>query len=104
MKKFLSVLTLCICALFLVGCSDVTTTTEATKEQTTENKIDAVELTAGDSYDITFWHIWGKSKSEVLDAMITEFQAYMKDTYDVTVNIVSTSQSNYPTLLEKTNK
>ena len=70
---------------------------------TVENEIDEIDLVDTGSYTITFWHIWGQQKSAVLESMCDEFEQYMKDKFNIDVTVESTSQSNYNTLLEKTN-
>ena len=92
MKKVLMCLLIAILSISLFACDQI------------EDDLTIGELTAGDQISITFWHIWGKDKSAVLANMVEEFENYMLDKYGVEVTITSTSQSNYTTLLDKTNK
>ena len=126
MKKILSLVFLAIIGLFLVGCENVALILSTSATETTQNnnqtttlpdivttekvvtkspdaeKVDKIELTEGDVYNIHFWHIWGAQKSAVLGTLVSEFCQYMLDTYGVTVNVESTAQSDYGTLLSKT--
>jgi len=111
MKKLFGLLVLALITVALVGCSFIPTKAnessakaKKTVNQVEDNEIDEIDLYDSGEYTITFWTIWGQSKSAFLDEMITEFEQYMLDTYKITVNIEATSQSDYSTLLEKTNK
>lgn len=122
MKKLLSILVLCVSFVALVACDSLTkntndgSTTAATpstvasteKPATTTKSHEVVEFDladlAGETIDILFWHTWGASKSAVLDAMVEEYKQMMLDKYEITVNVTSTSQSDYSTIRTKTNQ
>ncbi len=117
MKKVLSLVVSLAAIIALAACSNGETTTKksivtvdnkttsvTTRTKADSSKIDAIEFAAGDQYQLVFWHIWGQQKSAVLESMVKEFENWMKDTYEVDVTITSTTQSNYTTLLDKTNK
>lgn len=99
MKKFFGVLIACLSAFVLIACNDT-----LAPDTTTQDNNSELEALAGSEINISFWHIWGASKSAVLDSMITEFEQMMSDKYEIDVNITSTSQSDYSTLLSKTNQ
>lgn len=72
-------------------------TTTATPTTTTTPKI-YMDLPDED-VEISFWHIYGLTKSALLDELIEEFEAMFPN-----VTIVSTSQSTYTTLRDTVNQ
>jgi multiple sugar transport system substrate-binding protein len=96
MKKIL-VLTISLFMVFgFLGCVNVGTTASTTQgEQTTLN---LAEELPDEEVEITFWHIYGSSKTALLETLIGEFE----DMYP-NVTITHTSQSDYNTLREKIN-
>jgi len=53
---------------------------------------------SGDPVEITFWHVYGQSRSAVLDDQIVDFINYIQTTYGVTVTVNSVSQGTYTDL------
>ena len=88
MKKILFSLLAVLFTFALIGCVNVGTT-----ESTTVTTTQQLENLPEEDVEITFWHIYGQGKTELLDAMIAEFETMYPN-----VTITSTSQSDYDTL------
>ncbi len=93
MKKILFGLLALILGFTAIGCVDVGTT-----ETTTTTTVQQLDELPDEEVEITFWHIYGAGKTELLDQLIAEFEAMYPN-----VTITSTSQSDYTTLREKIN-
>lgn len=93
MKKILFSLLALILGLTVVGCVNVGTT-----ESTTTTTVQLADELPDEEVEITFWHIYGAGKTELLDQLIANFEAMYPN-----VTITSTSQSDYNTLREKIN-
>lgn len=93
MKKVLFGLLVLVLGLSIMGCVNVGTT-----ESTTTTTVQLADELPDEQVEITFWHIYGAGKTELLDQLIAEFEAMYPN-----VTITSTSQSDYNTLREKIN-
>ncbi|MBU1020797.1 MAG: extracellular solute-binding protein [Firmicutes bacterium] len=89
MKKFLVFVLALSLVLTLSGCYKKTGETE------TEGVVVLAEL-PDEEISITFWHIYGQGKSEILDALIAEFEEMYPN-----ITVESISQGSYPDLKSK---
>lgn len=55
-----------------------------------------------DPITITFWHVYGQSKGELLNSMISDFEDMMLADYGVTVVVDSVSQGDYTSIRTNT--
>lgn len=92
MKRILTLLLTVALAFSLTACLN----TRGDKVEIVVNVLDELptEVTT-----ITFWHIYGQDKSELLDSMIAEFELLYPN-----IKVDSESQGNYSDLLAKTKK
>lgn len=93
MKKVLLGFVAFLFVFGIAGCVNVGTT-----ETTTTTTVQILDELPDEEVEITFWHIYGAGKTELLDQIIAEFEAMYPN-----VTITSTSQSDYNTLREKIN-
>ena len=99
MKKIIALLVTLFVVFGFAGCIDVGTTELTTGgTNTSQTTLDLAAELPDEEVEITFWHIYGQSKSALLDQLIAEFEAMYPN-----VTITSTSQSDYTTLLDKIN-
>ena len=96
MKKVLVLIISFFMAFGILGCVNVGTTVSTTQGEQTTLQL-AAEL-PDEEVEITFWHIYGSTKTALLETLIGEFE----DMYP-NVTITHTSQSDYNTLREKIN-
>lgn len=96
MKKLLVLTISFFMAFGILGCVDVGTTAATTTGEQTTLQLGA-EL-PDEEVEITFWHIYGSTKTALLETLIAEFEAMYPN-----VTITHTSQSDYNTLREKIN-
>lgn len=93
MKKILLAFVALLFVGGFIGCVNVGTT-----QSTTTTTVEILDELPDEEVEVTFWHIYGQGKTELLDQMIADFEAMYPN-----VTITSTSQSDYNTLREKIN-
>jgi multiple sugar transport system substrate-binding protein len=90
MKRVLTLVLTLVLAFSLAGCLN-------SRDGNKEIVVTIPEDFADQDVSITFWHTYGQGKSDLLDAMIADFEVLYPN-----VTVDSKSQGNYTDLLSKT--